>query len=366
MPRNFAHLTSTACCVLAIAVLMAACGSASRPTIETASPFGADPAPSIPVVPTTAPILLPPEDLDLPAQAPIEITLDVPPSATTPTPVAAAANDAAPQPTAPNDATPASEQPAAAPVAAAVQSVDWWNPCIVSAAQSVGASNLLDPIASATSTDLSSQQLNALAAASVDCGLVAEALSTTDLNDHLASGLSCMNQWLQSTGGGSVFAGLASVNFGQATPTWAQDYLASSITSCFVGASFAAEVLADVSADPSIVAAFDANCLATSFDSSGVMATYLATLIAAPTAADLSIGLDDAWVLNCASVGTIVASAAAAEGIALSASTVACLDAEFRSAGLVSGLINGTADSEAVGISTIACLSNEEAALILG
>lgn len=175
-----------------------------------------------------------------------------------------------------------------------------------------------------------------------------------------------MDQWLQSSGGGSVFAGLASVSFGNATPAWAQSHFTSSVASCFVGTTFAAEVLTDVSADASIVAAFDPTCLANSFDTSGVMSAFTTALVANPDMADLSISLDDSWVLNCASVGTIVASAAAAEGVALSASTVACLDAEFRSAGLVSGLINGTADSEAVGLSTIACLSNQEAALILG
>ncbi len=381
MSRTFATPShSLAISMVAAVILLASCGAPSRPTIETASAGGTAASAAVPVVATTAPILLPPEDVELPAEAPVEVQLTMP----LPTAVAAVEVTASPEPEAANAhadaaavevqsdqqtsaaAADTANEALVAPVVAAVQSAASWNPCIVEAAQRVGASSLLDPIAGATTTDLTSHQLNALAAASVDCGLVAESLSLTDLADHLAAGANCMNQWLESSGGGSVLAGLASVGFGHATPAWAQGHFTSSIAACFVGASFAAEVLDDVAADSSIGAAFDATCLANSFDASGVIYGYAAALASTPDAAGLSISLDDAWVLNCASVGTIVASAAAAEGVALSASTVACLDAEFRAAGLVSGIIDGTADTEAVGLSTIACLSNEEAALILG
>lgn len=375
-------LSSLRAMLLAVALVLvvAACGSG---TVESAA--GIDDTTlfaAVPAVPTTAPILLPPEDAALPAlaplptSAPVVVGLD---SATAIATVVPSADESAPGTIEPADSIDATEptaatapvvsEPAATtpvvPVPVVIASVDAWSPCVVSAAQSVGASALLDPIASATVTDLTSVQLNALAAAAAPCGIVADALTVTDLGAHLGSATSCMNEWLASSGGGSVFTGLAAITFDQATPAWAQPHLTSSIQSCFSGASFAAQVMANVASDPTLSAAFDAGCLASSFESSGTLAGFAQRLAADPANATLSITMSDGWVLSCANVGRVVAAAAAADGVALSAPTVACLDAELSSSGLAAQLLAGTADSDAVGIATIGCLTNDEAAALL-
>lgn len=365
-----ASLSELRITILAVALLFlaAACGAGSNDTIETAAAID-DAAlfASVPAVPTTAPILLPPEDTSLPAFAPLPTTAPVVITAIEPEPTAVPAEAAPATEAAPAaevaDAVPAATESAVVPVA--IASIDSWSSCVVSAAQSVGAGQLLDPIASATSTDLSSVQLNALAAAAAQCDVVASALSATDLAAHLPSATSCLNEWLASSGGGAVFTGLASISFGQSTPTWAQPHLTSSLQSCFGGASFAAQVMADVAADPTLTAAFDSQCLATSFEASGVLANVAQWLATDPVNASLSISMSDSWVMSCANVGRVVAAAAAAEGVALSANTVACLDAELTSSGLASQLLAGTADSDAVGIATISCLTNDEAAALL-
>ncbi|MEM7093116.1 MAG: hypothetical protein AAF567_08935 [Actinomycetota bacterium] len=378
--------------VLVLVVFVAAsCGSAaSRPTVG-AEEAAVDPFDLIPPVPTTAPIVLPPEDLDIPETAPIVIDLaaetpTIPSSdgtvpvedetSTTTTVVTSSPDDASggtsaslPAPAEPAgvSADPASAESSSAATTPTGQivSIDRWNPCIVSEAETLGAEHLLDPIAAATSTDLTSQQLNSLAAASASCGVVTESLGLTDLDSHLASGTDCMNQWLASTGGGAVFTGLASVTFGHATPNWAYGHFTASIASCFVGTTFASEVMSDVAADPSLVVAFDASCLATGFDASNTIENYAAALAATPDSATLNVGLGDTWVVGCANLGRLVASAAAVEGVVLSESTIACLDTELRAAGLVDGLLNGTADTTDVGIATISCLTDAEAAVLL-
>jgi hypothetical protein len=196
--------------------------------------------------------------------------------------------------------------------------------------------------------------------------MVIVGLADTAVGDYLATATTCMNAWLESSGGGSVLVGLASIGWSQPTPTWAQPHLVNALDGCFTGASFAADVMSVVSTDSSLTGAFDAVCLATSFDSSGTMRSYAQALASAPMTAVLSMSLGDTWVLNCANVGQMVAAAAAADGVPLSSPTISCIDSELKKTGVIAQLVEGTADTDAVGIATIACLTNAEATALLG
>jgi hypothetical protein len=213
---------------------------------------------------------------------------------------------------------------------------------------------------------MSSVQLNSLAAASVSCDMVTVGLADTAVGGYLPTATTCMTAWLESSGGGSVFVGLVSIGWGQPTPSWAQPHLVDALDGCFTGASFAADVMSVVSIDSSLNGAFDSACLATSFDSSGTMRSYAQALVLDPPTAALSISLGDTWVLNCANVGQMVAAAAAADGVPLSSPTISCIDSELKNAGAIAELVAGTADTDAVGIATIACLTDTEATALLG
>ena len=264
--RSLTSMSSLRVTLLSLGLLtiVAACGAADATSTEPPA-FIVE----VPVVPTTAPIALPPDDVELPAVAPA--VLPTAPAIPARTPAAGAdvvttdaavaeATDVVPATEADVEeaASPAGAQPDdATPTTVVVASADRWNPCVVSAAQAVDATVLLDHIAAGTESDLTSVQLNGLAAASVPCGIVTESLALSDLAVHVDSASACMNGWLESTGGGAVFTGLASVGFGQPTPSWAQGHFASAITNCFSGYAFASEVIADVSADPTLAGAFD-------------------------------------------------------------------------------------------------------------
>lgn len=386
-----------------VCLLLLACGSGD-PTAATtqATTSAALPTP----VPTTPPLSLPPADASLPELAPLPAgsTTAVPPTAVA---TEASIADSAPateasdgavavpadavvlgdaaEPTPDSSSSPAGSPSADTTVEPAPQddaslalttaqdssalvmaSADRWSECVLLAADATQATNLLDPLAAGTATDMSSVQLNTLAAASVGCDLVASGLSATDIGDYVPTGTTCMNAWLESSGGGSVFVGLASVGWGQSTPAWAQAHFVDALDSCFTGASFAADVMSVVSADGSLTGAFDAACLATSFDSSGTLRSFAQSLASHPASATIPVSLSDSWVLNCANVGQMVAVAAAADGVALSGSTISCIDSELKGTGVVAGLVAGTADTDAVGIATIACLTDAEASALLG
>ena len=356
--------------LMVLCVVLIACGSDNETAVgpETATL----PAPT--AIPTTPPPLLPPADDSLPALAPLPATVAEPaaPSAQpTPNPTVGEAATAAPvvatspEPTA--TPPPAEPQVDESPIAAVVvASAERWSDCVVDAAARNDAGAVLDAIAAATTTDLSSVQLNALAADSINCDVVTANLAATDLGDHVDTAHSCLNAWLASSGGGSVFVGLTSIGWQQATPAWAQAHLVDALDSCFTGASFAADVLAVVAGNPSLVGAFDATCLATSFDNSGSLRGLAQSLANDPASATLYVSLSDAWVLNCANVGQMVAAAAAADGVNLSAATISCIDTELATTGAVAALVAGTADTDAVGLATIACLTDAEASALLG
>lgn len=331
---------------LLLAVTLAACGAA-----DAASNRPVATAPSPTPIPTTAPILLPAPDDTLPAVAPL------PPAQV------AVATELAPE----TEVFVAAVAPTAtAERAAAVSSTARWSECLLAAADNTGTTALLDPIAASTPVDMTSLQLNALAATAVNCNVVESSLRDTDLGGHVGTAQACMNAWLESSGGGSVLVGLVSIGWAQATPAWAQQHLVGALSACFTGPSFAAEVTTVVAADPTLNGAFDATCLASSFDMVGPLRTFAQLLADNPSSATLSIELSDPWVLQCAHPGQMVAAAAAAEGVSLGSATVACIDAELINSGLVAQLLAGTADTDAVGVATIACLTNDEASALLG
>ena len=356
-------------------LVLIACGS-SEPGAAMATAESA--AQSIAVfptaVPTTPPLSLPPADVPLPTLAALPAT-----SMATQTEAAAPVTQVPAGPTTNDsgesesggteaDATESGAPESGAPQPAGIlgiASADRWSDCILAAAQNSEATALLDPIDQGTTVDMTSVQLNTLAAASTGCDMVTNTLESTDIGDYVSTSSSCLDAWLESSGGGSVFVGLASIGRGQSTPAWAQPHLVDALDACFVGASFAADVMAVVSADPSLSGAFDAGCLATSFDTSGTMRAFAQALASNPATATLYVGLDDPWVLSCANVGQMVAVAAAADGVALSAPTIGCIDSELKGTGVVAGLVAGTADADAVGIATIACLTDAEATALL-
>ena len=375
-------LGQSAAVLLGLFMLLTACGSdATQATAAVAD------APTPTPIPTTAPLSLPPADANLPELAALpavetpRVTPPVPPATDAP-------GDNAAEPATPTDTTGTiddqsttsatgttgatgviDDQPttsAAIASLATISSAGQWTDCVISAAQRIDATALLDPIAAGTATDMTSVQLNALAAASTDCDIVNTSLDGTDLVDYLPTAQTCLDAWLQSSGGGSVFVGLASIGWSQPTPSWAQGHLIDALDSCLGGVSFAADVMSVVSVDPSLSGAFDASCLAASFDASGTLRSYAQMLATQPANAALYVSLSDQWVLNCANVGQMVAAAAAADGVALSSSTIACIDSELTSAGVLSALVAGTADTDAVGIATISCLTDVEAAALLG
>lgn len=340
-------------------VLIACGGSGTAEPVATNSVSQAVPTP----VPTTAPLSLPATDVGLPELAPLPALVS-----TNQAPTSASTNEV-------DSATPAAEAAAVPPVETppetaapvlAIASVDRWNDCLLVAADAAQSSTLLDPISVGTTTDMTSVQLNALGAASVECDMVANGLAATDIGDYIPTASACMNAWLESSGGGSVFVGLASIGWGQPVPAWAQPHFVDALDSCFTGASFAADVMSVVSADSSLTGAFDAPCLANSFDSSGALRSFAQALANDPVNAAIPVSLSDAWVLSCANVGQMVAVAAAAEGVGLSGATISCIDSELKDTGVVAGLIAGTADTDAVGIATIGCLTNAEATALLG
>ena len=163
-----------------------------------------------------------------------------------------------------------------------------------------------------------------------------------------------------------MLVGLSSVGWGQATPAWAQSHFVDALDACFTGAAFAADVMSAVSADASLAGAFDSTCLAQSFDASATLRTFAQSLATAPQQATLDVSLSDPWVLSCANVGQMVAAAAAADGVALSAPTIYCIDSELRGTGIVAQILDGTADTNAVGLATISCLTATEASALLG
>lgn len=339
--------------LVAAGLFLGACGSASATSADTAL---AETAPPPTPIPTTAPIFLPEPDDSLPTLAPLEDQLAAPGN-TAPAVFVPVADEVV------EVAEPA--QAAATATIHVVTSADRWSECVVHAAHSSGTSHLLDPVASATSIDLRSVELNTLAAASASCDMTGQGLALTDLAGHLPTSSACLNGWLGSGHGGSVFVGLASIGSGQGTPAWAQQDIVNALTTCFVGASFAGDVMNAVAQNPSLSGAFDSGCLATSFDGSGTLRGYAQSLTADPVSASMSISLGDAWVLSCANVGKVVAAAAAADEVVLSTATIACIDSELKAAGVVAQLIAGTADADAVGVATIACLTSAEAIALL-
>jgi hypothetical protein len=377
--------------LVVLALVLIGCGSSLTTPVVTSAAVAATPTP----VPTSAPLLLPPADDTLPALAPLpasvatsalatEATATLPTIAEDGGPVSAAASRTASEATddSATEVAPISEQDALPASAVAVVSTEStasigdgilsigsagrWNDCVVLEAERTGATALLGPIAGGVALDMSSVQLNSLAAASVSCDMVTVGLADTAVGDYLATATTCMNAWLESSGGGSVFVGLASIGWSQPTPSWAQPHLVDALDGCFTGASFAADVMSVVSTDSALNSAFDAGCLATSFDSSGTMRSYAHALASAPMTAVLSVSLGDTWVLNCANVGQMVAAAAAADGVALSSPTISCIDSELNNTGAIAQLVAGTADTNAVGIATIACLTDSEATALFG
>ena len=364
-----------------IALVLIGCGSGPNTPVAMSPAEVAMPTP----VPTTAPLSLPPADDSLPALAPLPASVAIteavaddgeaastaasstdsdPTDGRTTNVASTVQQDGAPTPTA---AVVSTEPEASADdTILSITSADRWSDCVVLAAQKTEATALLDPIAAGVTTDMSSVQLNSLSAASVSCDIVSAGLADTVVGDYVPTATMCMNAWLESSGGGSVFVGLASIGLSQPTPAWAQSHLVDALAGCFTGASFAADVMSVVSTDRSLNGAFDSACLATSFDSSGTMRSYAQALASDPTTADLYVSLGDTWVLNCANVGQMVAAAAAADGVPLSSPTISCIDSELKNAGAIAQLVAGTADTDAVGIATIACLTDDEAIALLG
>ncbi len=142
------------------------------------------------------------------------------------------------------------------------------------------------------------------------------------------------------------------------------------ILTCIPADVWSAAMTAEMELDPDFEDVLDADCMNSTFEDPAFMRVLIAEAIAGNLDSD-EIGPAQAplmrQILSCVSFGEAMAAEAAADGVTLSPSTIACIDTEFRNGELVDYLIADEDPPDSVLTSLILdCLSDEEFADMLG
>lgn len=205
--------------------------------------------------------------------------------------------------------------------------------------------------------EIDDAQLDKLAASSVDCGLVEESLGTND-DATMELAAPCLNDRLTSADGGKLFVALSAVGQEVPVPEDLRPSFVGAMDSCLGASVMADAIVAEAELDPAMVGVFDRDCLVAEFEASGSINAIWEQVAIDPSRLDTFDAGADAAVaatVQCASMGAIVAAAAAEDGIEFSADTIACIDEKAAEVDIT--------DAEAedgFGVAMLSCLSEDE------
>jgi len=200
--------------------------------------------------------------------------------------------------------------------------------------------------------EIDDAQLDTLAANAVECRFLEEALGPDD-------SLPCLNEQLTSDNGGRLLVALSSVAQERPVPEPLRPLFVDAMDGCHGAEAMADLILAEAESDPAMASAFDRDCLVSEFEQSGSMRTIWEQVAVDPTqmegaAFDVGAEIAISATINCGSMGSVMAAAAAEEGLELSEESIACIDESAE------GLDLTDATEEDFGIAMLACLSQDE------
>ncbi|MCP5025331.1 MAG: hypothetical protein GY929_03525 [Actinomycetia bacterium] len=176
----------------------------------------------------------------------------------------------------------------------------------------------------------------------------------------------CFAAEFASSDGPPVMAGLVAVGNGVPANPKVRGPVIDALTEC-VPASFVTEaVVVELAADPTFEDAADLECIDLAYAEATTIEPLWAAYVDAPTD-DFSDMPPEVAVavfgplFNCISFGAVMAAEAAADGVDLSAQSVACIDQELAGAGLFEAILAGQEPDEAVlAAAILGCLTPEE------
>ncbi|MCP3909918.1 MAG: hypothetical protein GY713_03090 [Actinomycetia bacterium] len=228
-------------------------------------------------------------------------------------------------------------------------------------------------------TDLDQDQQLALLELAVDCAgpellgeFMAEGFSegmNTDPPDEMAT---CFADRIAGSEGSLVLAGLAALGNDTAPEPKMKGPVVDLLDDCVPGSLFADVMVAEFATDPTLVDAVDGACISAAYATESSMRPMWEAMVDSP-----ELDLEDlppkafeavvAPLLGCISFGTVIAAGAVSDGLALSPETIACIDDEIRSSGLLETfLVGDEPDEDALVLATVGCMSSEELQQVSG
>lgn len=209
---------------------------------------------------------------------------------------------------------------------------------------------------------LDDEQLDKLATFSVDCGIVEESLGTTD-DVTVALAVPCLNELLVSEGGGRLFVALAALGEQVPVPEALRPLFVDSMDDCLGASVMADAIVGEAELDPAMVGVFDRDCLEREFEETGSIRAIWEQVAEDPQVDANNAGAEAAVgpTVRCASMGAIIAAAAAEEGVDLGPETIACIDEKAQSIDMTDA-----AAEDDFGVAMLSCMSEDELGEFVG